>query len=50
MRQFSRSVSGATAIEYAMIAFLISIGIIAGASQIGSTLTSDFSALAGKVL
>lgn len=38
--------SGATAIEYALIAGFISIMIVAGATSIGSTLTGFFNSLA----
>jgi pilus assembly protein Flp/PilA len=50
VKRFLGNGSGATAIEYAMIASLISILIVAGASSIGSTLSSTFNSLAGKVL
>ncbi len=38
--------SGVTAIEYAMIGALISIAILAGATQIGVNITGFFSAVA----
>ena len=38
--------SGATAIEYALIASLISISILTAAASIGTTLTSTFNAVA----
>ena len=47
---FFRCRSGATAIEYAMIASLVSIVIFASATSIGSTLSSTFTSVAGKVL
>ncbi|MEJ1969827.1 MAG: Flp family type IVb pilin [Rhizomicrobium sp.] len=40
---------GATAIEYAMIAVLISIMIVAGASSIGTTLSGFFQSLVNYV-
>ncbi len=49
---FSHFVSdenGATAIEYAMIAGLVSIVIVAGVTQIGSTLSGFFQNLAAYV-
>ena len=49
-KNFLRQISGATAIEYAMIASLISILIVAGASSLGTTLASTFNYLAGKLL
>ena len=42
LRQFIRDDSGATAIEYALIASCISIAIFAVAQQIGTKLKSDF--------
>lgn len=43
MKAFAVSSCGATAIEYAMIAGLISIVIVGGASAIGTKLSSNFS-------
>jgi pilus assembly protein Flp/PilA len=42
IRAFLRDEQGATAIEYALIAGLISMAIILGATQIGSNLASIF--------
>jgi pilus assembly protein Flp/PilA len=47
LRQFARDRSGATAIEYALIASCISIAIASAASLLGSTLATDYY---GKVL
>ena len=44
--QFILDKSGATAIEYALIASLISIVIIGGATIVGTTLTATFSNIA----
>jgi pilus assembly protein Flp/PilA len=44
-----RSIDGATAIEYAMIAGLISIAIVAGATSLGGTLKGFFESLAAYV-
>ena len=44
-----RSIDGATAIEYAMIAGLVSIAIVAGATSIGGTLKGFFQSLAPYV-
>jgi pilus assembly protein Flp/PilA len=44
-----KNTSGATAIEYAMIASLISILIIAGVSQIGTTLSGFFQTIAAGI-
>jgi pilus assembly protein Flp/PilA len=40
--RFAKDESGATAIEYGLIAALISIAIIGGASAIGSQLKANF--------
>ena len=42
MLAFLRNESGATAIEYAFIAMLISLAVVAGATQIGSNLKPIF--------
>ncbi|MCQ8783520.1 Flp family type IVb pilin [Mangrovibrevibacter kandeliae] len=47
--RFVKNESGATAIEYGLIAALIAVGIIAGASLLGSNLSSKFSAIATKI-
>jgi pilus assembly protein Flp/PilA len=41
--------SGATAIEYALIAGLISIVIVASATVLGTSLSADFAAVAAAV-
>ncbi|MBD9649667.1 Flp family type IVb pilin [Ensifer sp. ENS09] len=41
--------SGATAIEYGLIAALISVALIAGASTLGDSLNSTFEGLGGKL-
>ena len=43
---FLRNEAGATAIEYAMIASLVSIVIVVGVTSIGTTLKSFFTSLA----
>jgi len=48
-RNFAADESGATAIEYAMISGLLSIMIVAGATQIGTTLSGIFQALVAHV-
>ena len=45
-RSFAREISGTTAIEYAMIALLMSLSLIAGATQTGHNLNVFF----GKVV
>ena len=41
--------SGATAIEYGLIAALISVALIAGATTLGGALNNQFSNIAGKL-
>ncbi|MGB3812322.1 MAG: Flp family type IVb pilin [Shinella sp.] len=41
--------SGATAIEYGLIAALISVALIAGATTLGGTLNETFGALSNKM-
>ncbi len=47
--QFMHDDSGATAIEYGLIASLIAVAIITGATTMGSNLAKTFSTLAGKM-
>ena len=42
LRRFWLSEDGATAIEYAMIAFFLSLAIIAGARTIGGNLSTNY--------
>ncbi len=44
-----RDETGATAIEYALIAILVSITVIAGATVIGSKLNATFSSAASNL-
>ncbi len=41
--------SGATAIEYGLIAALIAVAIIAGATAVGTNLGTTFNTVAGKL-
>jgi pilus assembly protein Flp/PilA len=41
--------AGATSIEYALVAIMISVVIIASASAVGTTLNSVFNNVAGKL-
>jgi pilus assembly protein Flp/PilA len=41
--------SGATAIEYGLIAALISVALIAGAGALGESLDNVFTGLSGKM-
>ncbi len=47
--RFKSDESGATAIEYGLIAALISVALIAGATTLGNTLNSTFSSISGKM-
>jgi pilus assembly protein Flp/PilA len=47
--RFVKDESGATAIEYGLIAALIGVGIIAAATSLGSTLSSTFSRIDSAV-
>ena len=46
LRGFARNQCGATAIEYGLIAGLISVVIITAASSLGSNLAAKFNAIA----
>lgn len=46
--RFAKDESGATAIEYGLIAALISVGIIAGATSLGTNLGTLFTNLGTK--
>jgi pilus assembly protein Flp/PilA len=48
-RRFARDESGATAIEYALIASIISIVIIGGSGSIRSALRTTFNSVANSV-
>ncbi len=47
--RFMKDESGATAIEYGLIAALIAVAIITGATTLGSTLNSKFDSIATTV-
>lgn len=47
--RFVNDESGATAIEYGLIACLIAVAIIAGATSLGGSLNTTFGALGTKV-
>ncbi|CAN7501402.1 Flp family type IVb pilin [Phyllobacterium sp. LjRoot231] len=47
--RFLKDESGATAIEYGLIAALISVGIIAGASSLGTSINGVFNKLSGNM-
>ena len=48
-RKFLKDESGATAIEYGLIAALISVALITGATALGNALNNQFNALSGKL-
>lgn len=47
--RFVQDESGATAIEYGLIAALISVALITGATTLGNALNAQFDALATKM-
>lgn len=48
-RKFSKNKSGATAIEYALIASLVSVALITGAKTLGGELNNSFNCTAQTV-
>lgn len=49
INRFAKDESGATAIEYGLIAALIALAIITGARSLGNTLTAKFTAIGTAV-
>ncbi len=49
LSRFSRDESGATAIEYGLIAGLIAVVIIATITTVGTSLSAKFNAIAGNL-
>lgn len=47
--RFLKNESGATAIEYGLIAALISVALIAGASTLGNSLSDTFNDISDKM-
>jgi pilus assembly protein Flp/PilA len=47
--RFARNESGATAVEYGLIAALIGVVIIAGATTLGNALNAKFSTIGATV-
>lgn len=47
--RFMNDESGATAIEYGLIAALISVALITGATTLGNALNTQFDSLANKM-
>jgi pilus assembly protein Flp/PilA len=48
-RRFLKDESGATAIEYGLIASLVAVAIITGAGALGTNLNSTFTKLANNM-
>lgn len=48
-KRFAADESGATAIEYGLIAALIAVVIISGAGLVGTNLNAKFTAIADKI-
>ena len=48
-KRFSQDERGATAVEYGLIAGLIAVGIIAGATALGDSIDSNFKVFATKL-
>jgi pilus assembly protein Flp/PilA len=49
MKKFLKNKSGATAIEYGLIAALIAVAIIGGVTQLGSNANTTFKTVAEKM-
>ena len=49
IERFVKDESGATAIEYGLIAALISVALITGATTLGNTLNAQFQSLSDKM-
>jgi pilus assembly protein Flp/PilA len=49
LKRFVKDESGATAIEYGLIASLIGVAIIAGASALGTSLNTTFQGISSKI-
>ena len=48
-KRFVKNESGATAIEYGLIASLIGVAIIVGATALGTSLNSTFQGISSKM-
>jgi pilus assembly protein Flp/PilA len=49
LKRFVRDESGATAIEYGLIAALIAVAIIGAATTVGTNLSTTFTTIGGKL-
>jgi pilus assembly protein Flp/PilA len=50
LKRFVGSEEAVTAIEYALLAALIAVAIIGGATMLGSNVSTEFTTIAGKVV
>lgn len=48
-RRFFKNTSGATVVEYGLIAGIISMALIAGATSIGSNLNAELDSIGTKI-
>ena len=49
LNRFRKNQSGATAIEYGLIAALVAVAIIGGATSVGGSLGTTFTTISGKL-
>lgn len=49
IKRFAQDESGATAIEYSLIAALIGVVLITGATTLGTTISAKFTSIAGSI-
>ena len=49
MQRFAKDDSGVTAIEYGLIAALVAVGLILGATALGTALNTQFTDLSKKM-
>ena len=49
LMRLTKDDAGATAIEYGLIAALIAVAIITGATSVGTSLSGTFNTVAGKL-
>lgn len=49
IKRFKRDGSGATAIEYALIAGLVAVALITGLTTLGTSLNNNFNSVASNV-
>ena len=49
LKRFIQEEDGVTAIEYGLIAALIAVVLIAGATLVGTALNTEFTGIAGKM-